>query len=175
MIEQTRELSLLHRSAAEILGRNLNCIQGPQTSRDAVSRMMSCAHNQESLHGITLVNYDSGGRAFQHVIDMDTVRSNGRVSALVAVSREVRLQEFTAEVEKSSGLDALCPDSSDDEGLLDGEVLLEMMSHTALPESPSDEIETWDDEIEAVLYSWERVSMKCSLPGRKDNRQAALV
>ncbi|KAL1522224.1 hypothetical protein AB1Y20_021861 [Prymnesium parvum] len=159
-------LSLCKFSAAQLLGRTMKCIQGPQTDKDAVATLMRAVRNQESLHGITLVNYDSSGRPFQHVVDVDTIKSGSKVVAYVAMSREVRLQDVWPMMTRSSGLDMLYLDDDEDEdgdglfqGLLQGEVTL----GTALLNAGNvsdEEVETWDDEVESLLYSWERFGLE---------------
>lgn len=162
-------LALCKFSAVEILGRTLKCIQGPHTSAKAVGALMQAVRDQESVHGISLVNYDAMGRPFQHVLDIDTITSQGRVTAFMASSREVHLQEVWPSSAVSSGLNTLCAD----EEIESLDELLDMTAQ-ASAERLQEEVEVWDDEIESVLYSWERLSLKCGQPGqRHDRRQPA--
>jgi len=161
-------LLLCNFSAVEILGCTLKCIQGPQTSREALGALMAAVRNGECVRNIALVNYDAHGRAFQHVVDVETVKSRrGAVAAFVASSRQVQLQDRS--LVRREPLDALCAVASNCVGGVgdgfDGEVLLD---EPAAP--PEQDVDVWDEQVESLLCSWERVSLRCTSDATRQNR-----
>ena len=62
-------------SAAEILGVDLQCIQGPGTDRRAISELMAHVRAKKPCTVKALVNYDKRKRPFRHTLTVVPVPS----------------------------------------------------------------------------------------------------
>lgn len=155
-------LQLCSFSAVQVLGQTLKCIQGPQTSREAISGLMGAVRSQQPVRGVTLVNYDADGRAFQHVVDVEPmIGSHSQVVAFMASSRQVHLQELAPLAAAESGLDVLASFAGGAGGLFECDVPLGAQEsvHGAASEQGGEEVEIWDERVEELLHSWEKLSV----------------
>lgn len=100
-------------TSAEMLGRDLRCLQGPATEQAAIARMMQSCDKGEACVIPSLINYDKQGRPFLHeVVVTPLCGADGSVELIRATSRSVRrLQsscgngDVSIDVQGGEGLD----------------------------------------------------------------------
>ena len=74
---------------SECSGRTLECIQGPETNKSAVTALMSQLMRGEEA-GTLLTNYDKGGRKFHNRLRVGPLKNDcGEVTHFVGVLKEV--------------------------------------------------------------------------------------
>jgi len=74
---------------ADVMGRDLRCIQGPGTDRAELKRLMD-AIKAESPVSATLCNYNRHGRPFRHTVEIVPIADpHGAVTLFRATSRDI--------------------------------------------------------------------------------------
>ena len=90
---------------AEVLGSDLQCIQGPATSRDLVDELMHHVRARESCNIKGLVNYDKERRPFRHTLQVDYLpqQACGAQAVFRATSTNVTLQTSASHAASERG------------------------------------------------------------------------
>lgn len=153
-------LSFCGFSCAEILGTNLECIQGPATDPGAIGLIMAAAHNKSNVQ-VELINYTKARKPFRHTVSVVYVPASPTHPTAIFQLKSTNVQILG----RGSGGGILAPRTPFS---APSDVLVAMEAATAEKEDEEggvceeEEPIFWSDEYEEYVNSMDSYA-KCSL------------